>query len=116
MVEVKCPNPATPQPSALQGLALIPGTLGTLPAPCFSFLRRRRFRCIVHPFREKLTLRKALVTIAVIWALALLIMCPSAVTLTVIASPARYHVRSACASVALQMRNEKWEMRNVNEK
>ncbi|XP_076981142.1 neuropeptide FF receptor 1 [Tamandua tetradactyla] len=42
-----------------------------------------RFRCIVHPFREKLTLRKALVTIAVIWALALLIMCPSAVTLTV---------------------------------
>uniref|UniRef100_A0A8I6ARK6 Neuropeptide FF receptor 1 n=1 Tax=Rattus norvegicus TaxID=10116 RepID=A0A8I6ARK6_RAT len=42
-----------------------------------------RFRCIVHPFREKLTLRKALFTIAVIWALALLIMCPSAVTLTV---------------------------------
>uniref|UniRef100_H0WBU7 Neuropeptide FF receptor 1 n=1 Tax=Cavia porcellus TaxID=10141 RepID=H0WBU7_CAVPO len=42
-----------------------------------------RFRCIVHPFREKLTLRKALVTIAVIWALALLIMCPSAITLTV---------------------------------
>ncbi|XP_028632723.1 neuropeptide FF receptor 1 isoform X2 [Grammomys surdaster] len=42
-----------------------------------------RFRCIVHPFREKLTLRKALLTIAVIWALALLIMCPSAVTLTV---------------------------------
>ncbi|XP_073935169.1 neuropeptide FF receptor 1 [Castor canadensis] len=42
-----------------------------------------RFRCIVHPFREKLTLRKALLTIAVIWALALLILCPSAVTLTV---------------------------------
>ncbi|XP_037660960.1 neuropeptide FF receptor 1 isoform X2 [Choloepus didactylus] len=42
-----------------------------------------RFRCIVHPFREKLTLRKALVTIAVIWTLALLIMCPSAITLTV---------------------------------
>ncbi|KAM6184838.1 neuropeptide FF receptor 1 [Rhynchocyon petersi] len=41
-----------------------------------------RFRCIVHPFREKLTLQKALVTIAVIWALALLIMCPSAITLT----------------------------------
>lgn len=37
----------------------------------------------MHPFREKLTLRKALLTIAVIWALALLIMCPSAVTLTV---------------------------------
>lgn len=42
-----------------------------------------RFRCIVHPFREKLTLRKALLTIAAIWALALLIMCPSAVTMTV---------------------------------
>ncbi|XP_064125158.1 neuropeptide FF receptor 1 [Loxodonta africana] len=42
-----------------------------------------RFRCIVHPFREKLTVQQALVTIVVIWALALLIMCPSAVTLTV---------------------------------
>ncbi|XP_062436066.1 neuropeptide FF receptor 1 isoform X1 [Rhea pennata] len=42
-----------------------------------------RFRCIVHPFRQKLTLRKALVTIAVIWVLALIIMCPSAITLTV---------------------------------
>ncbi|NWI14490.1 NPFF1 protein, partial [Crypturellus soui] len=42
-----------------------------------------RFRCIVHPFRQKLTLRKALVTIAVIWVLALVIMCPSAITLRV---------------------------------
>ncbi|XP_055969351.1 neuropeptide FF receptor 1 [Sorex fumeus] len=42
-----------------------------------------RFRCIVHPFREKLTPRQALVTIAGIWAAALLIMCPSAATLTV---------------------------------
>uniref|UniRef100_A0A8B9PVC1 Neuropeptide FF receptor 1 n=1 Tax=Apteryx owenii TaxID=8824 RepID=A0A8B9PVC1_APTOW len=42
-----------------------------------------RFRCIVHPFRQKLTLRKALVTIVVIWVLALIIMCPSAITLTV---------------------------------
>uniref|UniRef100_A0A8C4XN48 Neuropeptide FF receptor 1 n=1 Tax=Falco tinnunculus TaxID=100819 RepID=A0A8C4XN48_FALTI len=42
-----------------------------------------RFRCIVHPFRQKLTLRKALLTIAVIWVLALLIMCPAAITLTV---------------------------------
>ncbi|XP_015277856.1 PREDICTED: neuropeptide FF receptor 1 [Gekko japonicus] len=42
-----------------------------------------RFRCIVYPFRQKLTLRKALVTIAIIWILALIIMCPSAVTLTV---------------------------------
>ncbi|KAF1555836.1 Neuropeptide FF receptor 1, partial [Eudyptes chrysocome] len=42
-----------------------------------------RFRCIVHPFRQKLTLRKALVTIAIIWVLALTIMCPAAITLTV---------------------------------
>ncbi|XP_077206593.1 neuropeptide FF receptor 1 isoform X2 [Paroedura picta] len=42
-----------------------------------------RFRCIVYPFRQKLTLRKALVTIIIIWVLALIIMCPSAVTLTV---------------------------------
>ncbi|XP_042663942.1 neuropeptide FF receptor 1 [Tyto alba] len=42
-----------------------------------------RFRCIVYPFRQKLTLRKALVTIAIIWVLALLIMCPAAITLTV---------------------------------
>ncbi|NXU50615.1 NPFF1 protein, partial [Turnix velox] len=42
-----------------------------------------RFRCIVHPFRQKLTLQKALVTIAIIWVLAFLIMCPAAITLTV---------------------------------
>ncbi|XP_044878630.1 neuropeptide FF receptor 1 isoform X1 [Mauremys mutica] len=42
-----------------------------------------RFRCIVYPFRQKLTLRKALITIVIIWVLALIIMCPSAVTLTV---------------------------------
>ncbi|XP_074815049.1 neuropeptide FF receptor 1 [Natator depressus] len=39
-----------------------------------------RFRCIVYPFRQKLTLRKALITIVIIWVLALIIMCPSAVT------------------------------------
>ncbi|KAE8591047.1 hypothetical protein XENTR_v10018292 [Xenopus tropicalis] len=42
-----------------------------------------RFRCIVYPFRQKLTLRKAIITIIIIWVLALIIMCPSAVTLTV---------------------------------
>ncbi|XP_074855612.1 neuropeptide FF receptor 1 [Carettochelys insculpta] len=42
-----------------------------------------RFRCIVYPFRQKLTLKKALITIVTIWFLALIIMCPSAVTLTV---------------------------------
>ncbi|XP_066549763.1 neuropeptide FF receptor 1 [Amia ocellicauda] len=42
-----------------------------------------RFRRIVYPFRQKLTLKKATITIAVIWVLAVIIMCPSAVTLTV---------------------------------
>ncbi|RXM33803.1 Neuropeptide FF receptor 1 [Acipenser ruthenus] len=48
-----------------------------------------RFRCIVYPFRQKLTLKKAIVTIAVIWGLAVIIMCPSVVTLTV--SRDEYH-------------------------
>ncbi|XP_062467592.1 neuropeptide FF receptor 1 isoform X1 [Pezoporus occidentalis] len=48
-----------------------------------SVTKSHMFRCIVHPFRQKLTLRKALVTIAIIWVLALLIMCPAAITLTV---------------------------------
>ncbi|KAG7318139.1 hypothetical protein KOW79_017894 [Hemibagrus wyckioides] len=42
-----------------------------------------RFRCIVYPFQPKLTLLVAKVTIAMIWVLALVIMCPSAATLTV---------------------------------
>ncbi|XP_050979725.1 neuropeptide FF receptor 1 isoform X2 [Labeo rohita] len=42
-----------------------------------------RFRCIVYPFQRKLTRRQAIITIAFIWALAVAIMCPSAVTLTV---------------------------------
>ncbi|XP_027024538.1 neuropeptide FF receptor 1 like 2 [Tachysurus fulvidraco] len=42
-----------------------------------------RFRCIVYPFQPKLTLLVAKVTIAMIWVLALVIMCPSAVMLTV---------------------------------
>ncbi|XP_063077220.1 neuropeptide FF receptor 1-like [Engraulis encrasicolus] len=42
-----------------------------------------RFRCIVYPFQPKLTQRQAVITIAFIWALAIVIMCPSAATLTV---------------------------------
>ncbi|KAK1166463.1 neuropeptide FF receptor 1-like [Acipenser oxyrinchus oxyrinchus] len=48
-----------------------------------------RFRCIVHPFHQKLTLKKAIVTVTVIWGLAVIIMCPSFVTLTV--SRDEYH-------------------------
>ncbi|XP_029459120.1 neuropeptide FF receptor 1-like [Rhinatrema bivittatum] len=42
-----------------------------------------RFRCIVYPFKAKLTLLKAVNTIIIIWVLAFAIMCPSAVMLTV---------------------------------
>nr|XP_030128021.3 neuropeptide FF receptor 2 [Taeniopygia guttata]XP_030128022.3 neuropeptide FF receptor 2 [Taeniopygia guttata]XP_041571982.1 neuropeptide FF receptor 2 [Taeniopygia guttata]XP_041571983.1 neuropeptide FF receptor 2 [Taeniopygia guttata]XP_041571984.1 neuropeptide FF receptor 2 [Taeniopygia guttata]XP_041571985.1 neuropeptide FF receptor 2 [Taeniopygia guttata] len=42
-----------------------------------------RFRCIVHPFKQKLTIPAAVATIAVIWVLAVAIMCPSAVLLQV---------------------------------
>ncbi|CAN0437322.1 unnamed protein product, partial [Lampetra fluviatilis] len=42
-----------------------------------------RFRCIVYPFKPKLNIAKAVLTIALIWVLAVCIMCPSAVMLTV---------------------------------
>ncbi|NXA62962.1 NPFF2 protein, partial [Mohoua ochrocephala] len=42
-----------------------------------------RFRCIVHPFKQKLTIPTAVAVIAVIWILAVAIMCPSAVLLQV---------------------------------
>ncbi|NXD42793.1 NPFF2 protein, partial [Copsychus sechellarum] len=42
-----------------------------------------RFRCIVHPFKQKLTVPTAVAIIAAIWLLAVAIMCPSAVLLQV---------------------------------
>ncbi|XP_039566234.1 neuropeptide FF receptor 2 [Passer montanus] len=42
-----------------------------------------RFRCIVHPFKQKLSVPAAVATIAAIWLLAVAIMCPSAVLLRV---------------------------------
>uniref|UniRef100_A0A3B1JFT2 Neuropeptide FF receptor 1 n=1 Tax=Astyanax mexicanus TaxID=7994 RepID=A0A3B1JFT2_ASTMX len=42
-----------------------------------------RFRCIVYPFKPKLTLLVAKATIGLIWLLALVIMFPSALMLTV---------------------------------
>ncbi|NWI47343.1 NPFF2 protein, partial [Picathartes gymnocephalus] len=42
-----------------------------------------RFRCIVHPFKQKLTIPTATAIIAVIWILAMAITCPSAVLLQV---------------------------------
>lgn len=42
-----------------------------------------RFRCIVYPFKQKLTISTSTLTIAVIWVLAICIMCPSGVMLQV---------------------------------
>ncbi|XP_006889106.1 PREDICTED: neuropeptide FF receptor 1 [Elephantulus edwardii] len=67
-----------------------------------------RFRCIVHPFREKLTLQKALAIIAVIWALALLIMCPSAITLTVMRDEHHFMVDAHNRSYPMYLCWEAW--------
>ncbi|XP_078731470.1 neuropeptide FF receptor 1 [Lampetra fluviatilis] len=53
-----------------------------------------RFRCIVYPFKRKLRISHALFTILVIWALALAIMCPSALMLTAEVSRGHYMVYS----------------------
>ncbi|XP_078522743.1 neuropeptide FF receptor 1-like [Lissotriton helveticus] len=54
-----------------------------------------RFRCIVYPFKPKLTLLKAINTIVIIWVLAFAIMCPSAVMLTVGRVEGHYMVANA---------------------
>uniref|UniRef100_A0A3Q3KZW5 Neuropeptide FF receptor 2 n=1 Tax=Mastacembelus armatus TaxID=205130 RepID=A0A3Q3KZW5_9TELE len=42
-----------------------------------------RFRCIVHPFKQKLTIATSKLIIVIIWVLAVSIMCPSGVMLHV---------------------------------
>ncbi|XP_063066662.1 neuropeptide FF receptor 2-like [Engraulis encrasicolus] len=42
-----------------------------------------RFRCIVYPFRQKLTISTSTLIIMIIWVLAIAIMCPSGVMLQV---------------------------------
>ncbi|XP_062844493.1 neuropeptide FF receptor 2 isoform X2 [Trichomycterus rosablanca] len=42
-----------------------------------------RFRCIVYPFKQKLTISTSTLIIVVIWVLAISIMCPSGVMLQV---------------------------------
>ncbi|XP_055017902.1 neuropeptide FF receptor 2a [Boleophthalmus pectinirostris] len=62
--------------------------------PCFSPLNKLcyfthifhcccRFRCIVYPFKQKLTISTATMIIVIIWVLAISIMCPSGVMLQV---------------------------------
>uniref|UniRef100_A0A3P9JN47 Neuropeptide FF receptor 2 n=1 Tax=Oryzias latipes TaxID=8090 RepID=A0A3P9JN47_ORYLA len=46
-----------------------------------------RFRCIVYPFRQKLTIGTSKMIIVIIWVLALFIMCPSGVMLQVTEEP-----------------------------
>ncbi|KAL4609666.1 neuropeptide FF receptor 1-like [Arapaima gigas] len=53
-----------------------------------------RYRCIVYPFKPKLTLLVAKVTIGLIWVLATLIMCPSAMMLMVEQEEGHYMVDS----------------------
>ncbi|KAM7326501.1 hypothetical protein ACRRTK_014979 [Alexandromys fortis] len=42
-----------------------------------------RFRCVIYPFKPKLTVKTAFVTVVIIWGLAIIIMSPSAVMLHV---------------------------------
>lgn len=42
-----------------------------------------RFRCIVHPFQQKLTIANSKLILVIIWVLAVSIMCPSGVMLQV---------------------------------
>ncbi|KAF6372179.1 neuropeptide FF receptor 2 [Rhinolophus ferrumequinum] len=42
-----------------------------------------RFRCVIYPFKPKLTIKTALVTIVIIWVLAIAIMSPSVIMLDV---------------------------------
>uniref|UniRef100_A0A8D0H6E4 Neuropeptide FF receptor 1 n=1 Tax=Sphenodon punctatus TaxID=8508 RepID=A0A8D0H6E4_SPHPU len=77
-----------------------------------------RFLCIVYPFKSKLSLLKALNTIAIIWVLAITIMCPSAVMLTVGVMEDHYMVYGKNQSLAYPLYScyEAWpdsEMRKV---
>ncbi|XP_039628698.1 neuropeptide FF receptor 1-like [Polypterus senegalus] len=71
-------NNAVCKMSVIQG-ASVSASVFTLVA-----IAVERFRCIVYPFHQKLTLKKAHITIIIIWVLALIMMSPSAVTLTVV--------------------------------
>ncbi|XP_043087685.1 neuropeptide FF receptor 1 like 3 [Puntigrus tetrazona] len=75
-----------------------------------------RFRCIVYPFKPKLTLFVAKVSIGVIWVLALAIMFPSVVMLTVEREKGHSVVHSDNSTSPLYSCYETWpdpEMRKV---
>ncbi|XP_029917069.1 neuropeptide FF receptor 1 like 2 [Myripristis murdjan] len=62
-----------------------------------------RFRCIVYPLQPKLTILVAKATIVLIWVLAVAIMCPAAVALTVERVPHHYMVYNANVTYPLYM-------------
>ncbi|XP_052463670.1 neuropeptide FF receptor 1-like [Carassius gibelio] len=75
-----------------------------------------RFRCIVHPFRPKLTLFVAKVSIGMIWVLALSIMFPSVLMLTVQQEKGHVMVHGDNSTYPLYSCYETWpdpEMRKV---
>uniref|UniRef100_A0A3P9LIV2 Neuropeptide FF receptor 1 n=1 Tax=Oryzias latipes TaxID=8090 RepID=A0A3P9LIV2_ORYLA len=57
-------------------------------------VERSVFRCIVYPLQPKLTLLVAKVAIVSIWVLAVVILCPAAVALTVEKVPFHYMVHN----------------------
>ncbi|XP_067289215.1 neuropeptide FF receptor 1 like 3 [Pseudorasbora parva] len=75
-----------------------------------------RFRCIVYPFKPKLTLFVAKVSIGTIWVLALTIMFPSVLMLTVEEEKGHFMVYSNNRTYPLYSCYETWpdpEMRKV---
>ncbi|XP_016316068.1 neuropeptide FF receptor 1-like [Sinocyclocheilus anshuiensis] len=75
-----------------------------------------RFRCIVYPFKPKLTLFVAKVSIGAIWVLALTIMFPSVLMLTVEQEKGHVMVHSDNSTYPLYSCYETWpdpEMRKV---
>ncbi|XP_016409567.1 neuropeptide FF receptor 1 like 3 [Sinocyclocheilus rhinocerous] len=75
-----------------------------------------RFRCIVYPFKPKLTLFVAKVSIGMIWVLALTIMFPSVLMLTVDQEKGHVMVHSDNSTYPLYSCYETWpdpEMRKV---
>uniref|UniRef100_A0A8C2DBT6 Neuropeptide FF receptor 1 n=1 Tax=Cyprinus carpio TaxID=7962 RepID=A0A8C2DBT6_CYPCA len=75
-----------------------------------------RFRCIVHPFKPKLTLFVAKVSIGTIWVLALTIMFPSVLMLTVEQEKGHVMVHGDNSTYPLYSCYETWpdpEMRKV---
>lgn len=75
-----------------------------------------RFRCIVYPFKPKLTLFVAKVSIGAIWVLAFTIMFPSVLMLTVDQEKGHFMVHSDNSTYPLYSCYETWpdpEMRKV---